>query len=564
MWLDGRIFSDIHADDEAVEIVEEARTELERLLESLEADLPSAKSIRYSPVYAIVTGKDALIRKYGVPGFEQLEGDLRELGQAIERQTKLETLITYVDDRPSQARYGLRPVDAADPHRVKQAIDDLDGWLNEQGKGLRYILIIGGDSIIPFHRLPNPVDDQDVEVLSDNPYAACDGNYLIPERVVGRMPDGDGESIGFLRSLIHTATSAHCRQHAAKSLWNALFRPSQSARCEERNGHSLGYSASIWRRASRAVFEVIGDDRHLRTCPPLAYAELGLTGCPRFNYFNLHGIQDGANWYGQRDSLFPADYPLFPVALRPQDLTTEQADAVVFSEACYGANVLGKDIDGSIALRFLALRATAVVGSTCTAYGAIAPPLLGADLLGKYFWEGLRARLCVGEALKYARLNLVRQMQDSQGYLDGEDQKTLTGFVLYGDPSLPATAFRGGAIRRVVSKALCPPLLCQKKARLQKSTIPDDLIATVKYSIETSLPHMAQARIHASPLAVCSGDCSRRCTLARQSAKAVGERQENWAFTLEKEIFNGDGMHHQVVRATVDAKGRILKMAVSK
>lgn len=550
---------------ETTEIVEEAQAELERLLASLcEEPTLLAKRAAYAPAYVILSSKDALVSKYGCSGFAQLDGDLREFQQIVAKQTDLEVLIVYVDDRPSLARYGLRPADANDAQQVKKAIDHLDGYLNEQNREIRYLLIVGGDSIIPFHRLPNPLDDQDADVLSDNPYASRDGNYLIPERAVGRMPDAEGEGVEFLRSLIRTAICGHQRP-TTKGFWSTLLEALHPTRREQQNGHSLGYSASIWRKASRAVFEVIGNTNHLRTCPPLTYAELNVPDSLRFSYFNLHGIEDGANWYGQRDALFPADYPLFPVALRPQDLrASDHANTVVFTEACYGANVMGKDTENSIALRFLASQALALVGSTRIAYGAIAPPLLGADLMGRYFWEGLRAHLSVGEALKYARVNLVKQMQDRQGYLDAEDQKTLISFVLYGDPSLPATAFWSGVTCRATGKTLCPPLICQRKARQQKSVVSDELIATVKHSIEASLPHMAQARIHASPLAVCSGDCSRRCALAHRVAKTASTRRGNWTFILEKDIVNGEGTHRQVVKATVDEKGHILKMVVSK
>jgi len=554
------------ANPETTEIVEEAQAELERLLASLcEEPLPSAKRATYSPVYVILSSKDALVSKYARSGFAQLDGDLREFQQTVAEQAGLEVLTVYVDDRHSLARYGLQPVDAGDAQQVKKAIDHLDGYLNEQNREIRYLLIVGGDSIIPFHRLPNPIDDQDTDVPSDNPYASRDGNYLIPERAVGRMPDAEGEGVEFLRSLIRTAICGHKRPVTSKGFWSTLLEALHPTRQEQQNGHSLGYSASIWRKASRAVFEVIGNTNQLRTCPPLAYTELNIPDGLRFSYFNLHGIEDGANWYGQRDSLFPADYPLFPVALRPQDLSaSEHANTVVFTEACYGANVLGKDAENSIALRFLASQVLALVGSTRVAYGAIAPPLLGADLMGRYFWEGLRAHLSVGEALKYARINLVKQMQDRQGYLDGEDQKTLISFVLYGDPSLPATTFWSGVTYRGAGKTLCPPLICQRKVRQQKSVVPDELIATVKRSVEASLPHMAQARIHARPLAVCSGDCSHRCSLAHGVAKTARAQRSNWTFTLEKDIVNGEGTHRQVVKATVDEKGHILKMVVSK
>ena len=59
-------------------------------------------------------------------------------------------------------------------------------------------MIIGGDEIVPFHSLPNPTDDSDREVLSDNPYASTDTNYFIPEWPVGRLPGEKGMDAGLL------------------------------------------------------------------------------------------------------------------------------------------------------------------------------------------------------------------------------------------------------------------------------------------------------------------------------------------------------------------------------
>jgi hypothetical protein len=551
------------------EAVEEAQAELDRLLESLSTDStqpPETRDEDAVPVHLIISNRDGLMRKYGQLGFNQLDGDLYELKQAIEGQTDLEVIIVYVDDGPSVIPYGLQPADPGNPWQIKMLIDSLDACLNEQGQEIRYTLIVGGDSIIPFHRLPNPIDDQDADVPSDNPYASRDANYFIPERAVGRMPDEEGEGLGFLHSLIQTAIDGHQKQVMSKGIWSTIFRTFRSTDSVQRNGHGLGYTASIWRKASRAVFEIIGDNRRLRTSPPVTYQEFKVAEPPHFSYFNLHGIEDGPNWYGQRDSLFPADYPLFPVALRPQDLTAdEHANSVVFTEACYGANILGKDTGDSIALRFLASQALALVGSTKVSYGSIAPPLLGADLMGRYFWEGLQAHLTLGEALKYAKVNLAKEMQDRQGYLDGEDQKTLISFVLYGDPSLPGTALQSEVAAEALCKTFCPPIICQKKAKQQEGPISDALIATVKSRIETSLPHMAQAQVRAVPLAFCNGSCDDRCSLAHGTLKATKGYSGNWTFTLEKDItVTGDGAHHQVVRATVDEGGHILKLAVSK
>jgi len=591
--------------DHVPKVVREAQAEMDHLMTSLAADeqsaepgclapentvpegsveppVDSAPGSTQSAVHLIISSRRGLTRKYGQLGFEQLDSDLRDLKQAIETRANLEALITYVDDEVSVKRFGLRPADPTNPWQVKKLVDNVDAQLAEQGREVRYVLIVGGDGMIPFHRLPNPADDQDSDVPSDNPYASRDANYLIPERAIGRLPDGENEGVGFLHTLIRTSVEAHRRRAVAKGLLSNLAAVLSRISHPRGNDHGLGYSASIWRKASRAVFQVIGDDGRLRTCPPLTYEGFEVVDPPHLSYFNLHGIEDGPNWYGQRDALFPADYALFPLALRPQDPSVnEHANAVVFTEACYGANILGKNENDSIALRFMAVGALAVIGSTKVSYGSIAPPLLGADLIGKYFWEGLRAHLTVGEALRHAKVTLASEMQRRQGYLDDEDQKALISFVLYGDPSLPITSIQQGAATGVYPDIICPPIICSERSSVQKGFASDELVASVKSRIETSLPHMSHARVRARPLTVCTTLCDADCNVVdggtRRShrpvagvdttaeQKSLDRMNRGWALTLQKDIaINGDGAHHQVVKVVVDESGHILRIAVSK
>jgi hypothetical protein len=555
-----------HPVSAAAQAAEDVQAELDRLIQSLAVNnVRSPKARKSAPLYLIVSNKAGLVGKYRQSGFRQLDQDLRQLKQTVEAHTNLQAAIVYVDDETSLAAYGMKPVDPSNPWQVKMLIDSLDARLNEQGQEIRYLLIVGGNSIIPFHLLPNPIDDQDTNVPSDNPYASRDTNYLIPERAVGRMPDGEGEGAEFLHTLLQTAIAGHQEPVASKGMLSDLVNMLWSAEPAQENGHNLGYSASIWRKASRAVFQVIGDNRRLRTSPPFAYQEFSVAERLQFSYFNLHGIEDGADWYGQPDALFPADYPLFPVALRPQDLSAEEhANSVVFTEACYGANILGKDSENSIALRFLASRALALVGSTKISYGSLAPPLVGADLVSRHFWEGVRTGLTVGDALKVAKINLARELQDRQGYLDGEDQKTLISFVLYGDPALsvvqPGRALQGQA----GAKIACPPLICQKKRTFQKGHVSADAIATIKRQVEADLPYMAQARVRAAPLTACNGSCDHRCGLSCGTVKAKTHAGK-WAFILEKDIPSEDHRyHHQVIKITTNESGHIIKMAMSK
>jgi hypothetical protein len=606
--------------DQVPEVVQEAQLEFERLMASLSEEAQTGKVpgplyrigrtkgvdakagqtasrsagkpaetncvADVCPLYLIISSRRALTEAYGRLGFERLDSDLRELRQAVEDRVDVKTVVLYVDDEGSLDRYGLEPVDPANPYRIKMLIDTLDARLAEGKRRIRYLLIIGGDEIIPFHRLPNPVEDQDEFVLSDNPYACRGRNYLVPDRAVGRLPDGESEgrgrhasptndaSIAFLHSLIQTAAEGHRNRVVSKGLRDVLRSALHFLKPKQTNGRGLGYSASIWRKASRAVFLSIGADSQLRTSPPLTYEGFRIVDRPHFSYFNLHGIEDGPNWYGQRDSLFPANYPPFPLALRPQDLGIDDcADSVVLTEACYGANILGKGPSDSIALRFLAGRALAVVGSTKVAYGSIAPPLLGADLIGKYFWEGLRDHLTAGDALVYAKANLAREMQQRQGYLDGEDQKALISFVLYGDPLLPIVAVQGRTPAVALRQGFCPAIICGKETEVQNGVVSDELVARVKGCIETSLPHMTQARVRAKPVGLGhgAGQAASAASLHSVSGGRPRPGRGRWALTLAKDIaVEGDAGDmaclplHQVVKAIFDENGHILRMAVSK
>jgi len=256
--------------------------------------------------------------------------------------------------------------------------------------------------------------------LSDHPYAAAGDDPLVSARCVGRIPDAGLEP--FLAAIRHAA-AAH--EHLAEG------RP---LHLEPR---SFGYSASIWKRSARDVFATLGQPQALRLSPPLSHREIpepGRTG-PRFRYFNLHGLVDSPYWFGQRDPSFPADYPLFPVALRPVDLTPAPG-AVVFSEACFGAHIAGRGVRDSVALTYLAGGATAFVGATGVAYGGLDGPLVAADLLAQRFWQALLSGAPAGDALVFAKRRLVDEALAGQGYLDAEDEKAVLNFVLYGDPSL--------------------------------------------------------------------------------------------------------------------------------
>jgi tetratricopeptide (TPR) repeat protein len=527
--------------------------------------------------HVILTSRARLEAKYGADGFAQISQLLKRLEDEVAaRRPELAPGIVYVDDAACLSQFHLEPVDPQHPWAVKGLLADLDTLVRSETHDkseLGSLLIVGGDDIIAHHRLPNPAEDSDSEVLSDNPYAARDENYFVADRAVGRLPDGAGDLKTLCRSL-ETAIAAHQAPALATKPWwqvlfELLFKRIASVKAAKQTG-VFGYSASVWRRASATVFEALGGNiQSLRICPPTTYADFQPLefASPTYAYFNLHGVPDGPDWYGQRDPSMVADYAPFPVALRPQNLNGA-APRAVFSEACYGASASGHSADDSIAMRFLAGGAQAVVASTCIAYGGVGTPLVGADLLGRLFWQEVTAGTATGEALRRAKLALARIMQQGQGALDGEDQKTLISFVLYGDPTVRInTTEPGGAKTSWAQMIDDPALVCSKGATVEAVfDAPMDLVAQVKREVAHYLPGMETAEIRCSHLQRCRGKHpAHECPAQVLGTEADGaEGPDPLVFTLHKVIPSGDHQHERIVRVTANRKGQVVKMAVSK
>jgi hypothetical protein len=334
---------------------------------------------------------------------------------------------------------------------------------------------------------------------------------------------------------------------------------------------TLGYTASIWRKASMAVYRSIGDPQSMLTSPPSKAGALPARAS-RLSYFNLHGVEDAAEWFGQRDPLRDGDGSEdFPVALRPQDVVNGgRAPRVVFSEACYGANVFQRTSDTAIALKFLTSGSHAVVGSTKISYGSVTPPLIGADLLGRYFWDQLNLGVPAGEALRRAKLSLAAEMHRRQGYLDGEDQKTLISFVLYGDPlHAPILAAAGVTAKGVIRKVTRPTSMKVVCALGGPQRSVQDLdpaaVARVKSIVSQYLPGLSEAtaRVHDQHFG-CDGRDHACCANQLGMKSSAGPGRETVVVTLTKTARGTGPKHVRFARLTLDASGKVLKLAVSR
>jgi hypothetical protein len=93
------------------------------------------------------------------------------------------------------------------------------------------------------------------------------------------------------------------------------------------------------------------------------------------------------------------------------------AGTIMISEACYGAELLGRSVHNSIPLKALSCLkgALAFVGATVNAsvWGSANVPLLGADLLFERLTHYLADGMTVGLALHFARLEFAQIMYEN-------------------------------------------------------------------------------------------------------------------------------------------------------
>jgi tetratricopeptide (TPR) repeat protein len=575
------------------------QNELEKMADELKRPHLAREDGRF-PTYVVFTTRGGLKAQYDTAATQDVDNALKKLVEVIRghkiNQELWGSMLFYADDAACTQPFDLQPATYNDAWQLKLIIADLDAALGKLGERIGALLIVGGPEIVPFHNLPNPVEDADVDVPSDNPYTAKDNNYFISDWPVGRISGGSGSDSSTLLSLLNQITNRY-DQNAKKPSWYHRFI--QFIRELVKTGlskklSSFGYSAAVWRRASLSVFRSIGNPDELLISPPIhACVTPGSTCAENIRvsnnsqdssclylpdthlaYFNLHGVPDASEWYGQSDPTLPDAGPEFPVAMRPQDIRNSgSAPRLVFSEACYGANITGKLVDEAISLKFLASGTHAVVGSTCISYGSLSTPLSSADLLGRVFWNLLQEGFTAGESLRRAKIHLTREMNQRQGFLDAEDQKTLISFVLFGDPL--AQPFRTKVTPKITphlsDATIRVPTVCERSCDGEVgSTVSLETISHLKSIVAQYLPGMDDAKVSLShEHQTCSNLCGhcgsgKKCAFSEANSKYKDSiKSQRRVVTLSKNFEQAQHTHKQYARLTLDERGNIVKMVVS-
>ncbi len=519
------------------------------------------------PVYVVLTSKKQLETIYGPNTAEVIDELLNELVAMIQRLPDWGALLYTPDDPSLMSQWGLKPKIATDAWQVKLSLADLDEALSKQGEMIGALLIVGGPEIVPFHHLPNPTHDNDLDVASDNPYSTIDENYFIPQWPVGRLPGESGPDAGLLLAQIREllfkyeqrSKKANSSPFKFASLINWIFRLFSNLSLRK-NHKSLGYAAEIWQEAARGVFKTVGKPKELILSPPTHTGTLLLNGSQghRLGYFNLHGVKDGPNWYGQKDFSSESSGPDYPIALSPTMFNEQQSSPeLLLTEACYGANVIEKHHEEALSLKCLDSGTRTFIGSTCIAYGSITPPLIAADYLAEFFWQRVKSGEPAGYALMQAKLNLAEEMTRVQGFLDGEDQKTILSFVLFGDPlavhdgikSMPKPMFRmktHPSVRTVSDSDL--------ELSLDSKEMPKNVNKQVKRLTKKYLPGLQNAQMHVNKSGL-------------TGHKNVGETgpSDRYVVTLQKSFDeNHLTTHHHFARMTFNKKGKLVKFSTSR
>jgi hypothetical protein len=523
-------------------------------------------------VYVIFSSKTNLDRKYGPESANVILEKLEALSKIINNKVNWKSLVFLADDFSTTTRYGLDSLNEINPWKLKLSLSDLSKRLSDKNQYIGAVLIVGNDDVVPFHHLPNPTDDSDQDVLSDNPYSTATSNYLLPEWPVGRLPGERGKDPGLLLDQIRQLTKFHSdldkQSNIFKRIWNGCdFR--RIIRDLIKKPKDFGYSAEVWRRSSLAAFRPLGKGSELRISPPYDSETIDIENLIKAKcaYFNLHGLSNTPEWYGQRDFSEISTDPDFPVAISTNKISKILNNIdLVFTEACYGGLVSEKIIDESIALKLISIGSQGLVGSTGIAYGSVFTPLIGADLLGFIFWKYTKDGFSFGESLMHAKIGLVKIMNERQGYLDGEDQKTLLSFVLYGDPIgyLESNIYLEKFQNEEKSENDIHLVTDQNGISYSSSSINENISKDLSELLQSYVPGLEKAHIKIRKQKV---RIQKNIDFENKKDNQINSNLKYMNLTqilYSKSVLFDRRHHTQYARVTMDDNGKVLKLAVSR
>jgi len=273
------------------------------------------------------------------------------------------------------------------------SFQEVDSEIERIGRdNISMILIVGGHDVVPFSILDNPTQDDDT-LYTDDVYADFDHDPdTIIDVPITRIPDGKDLDL-VLTQLSGTA-----------------LPPS--------GGFAL---ANVKRPAAEAVADIFGAPTLWST--PTLHTDIAQSAVTvRHDYFMLHGSKDETHtWWGEGTA------PKYPEAFK---VSLANSQGIVLSGCCYGAYVLDKNPDNSIALRFLKNGVRSFIGCTGIHYSVLGKePNGNGQLFHKMFWT----KVVAGKAPLQAFYETKREYLPQTG-MRPVHRKLVHEFVYFGSP----------------------------------------------------------------------------------------------------------------------------------
>jgi len=179
----------------------------------------------------------------------------------------------------------------------------------------------------------------------------------------------------------------------------------------------------------------------------------------------------------------------------------------------------------------------------------------------------LQEGMVSGEALLRAKLDFVQQMENRQGFMDGEDQKTMISFVLYGDPLARGNGEK--ASPKSITRLRVPVsvrMVCDIKENGEIECCEKGVVAEAKQLLKEYLPGVENAEVSVAQEYQVDKAYFRRKGFggevsSRTYAKGNAGRT---VITVRKEAKSNSRTHHHYARVTMDRNGKMVKLAISR
>jgi len=395
--------------------------------------------------------------------------DLKRIDRAVtawikaDRSRDIQTVHVAVDDAVAMKKLGVKAVTGAvTAHKVKRALDALVARLTPD-----YIVLFGAADVVPMFLVANPSasesGDDDEVVPTDNPYACSKAfvssrrsSYLVPDRVVGRLPDLPGSADpSWLLDYVAHATSAAPRPVADYT-------------------RALMLCTASWRRAGEECATTLGRKASdVLICPPTKDKAPALMRRrnARLHLIKCHGVDEDSRFYGEGGGAFP------DALSSPTLLGRTVPGTVAGAMCCYGADLFDPTSPTAqhppefpIPSVYLKQGAHGFLGSSTIAW--VGPVrMMCADWIVTAFLKSATSGASLGRSALEAKQDYLRWLQQQGQEPDAADEKTLIQFLLLGDPSIHpvlSAASATGRARRAGREPAAAGLAAAVPAALQR------------------------------------------------------------------------------------------------